>query len=107
LLARFRAIIAQLASTSGFVTTSAVLQHEVTHIQFAGAIDDRTTYGVDRIALLDTPQDMHRNVALWIQRINHESVSGVNGFFVAKIKHDKVVVNLCDSQQLLAELVLM
>jgi hypothetical protein len=75
------------------VSTTTILQHQLTHVGLAAAVQNGLAGGKHGVLLLHAPQHVDGDIALWKQRINHEAVGGKNGLFVAQVQHHQVLVD--------------
>lgn len=102
-----RARVVDLAGAGRRMSAAAVSEAGRPDIDRRASVDDRLADREDGVLLLETPNYMHRDPALREQGVDHESIAGVDGFLVAKIKDDEVSVDGGATQDLLTKLGLM
>src|SRR4051794_3071144 len=76
-------LVLDLARAGRLVAPAAVLEHQRADVRARRAIEDRLADGEHRVLLLEAPQDVHRDVALGEQRVEHEAVGRVDDLLAA------------------------
>ena len=90
-----------LACSGGLVSATAITGAQLADVRAARSVKNGLANREHGILLLISPQDMDRDIAHREQRIHDKPIGCVNGFLVAKIQHNQVVVNARTTRDLL------
>ena len=101
---RLSGVARHLARAGGRMAATAVLQTQFANVDLGRASEDRLADGEHRVLAAESPQQVHRDIALRIERIHHEAVAGVDRILAAQIDDHRVAVDPGAAPQLRFEL---
>lgn len=78
-------IVGHLTGTSCEMSTPTVLEHDFADIDSACTVQNGFANGKNGILLFKPPQNMHGDLALGVQGINHEAIGTPDGVFLPQI----------------------
>jgi len=70
-----------------------VFEAQFTHVGIGVAIKDRLADGEDGVLPLEFLHDVDGDIALGGQRVDEETIGGIDGFLVAQIQYHQVVMH--------------
>src|SRR5207247_2173065 len=78
-------VVLDLAGAGVLVPAAGVLEAEVPDVGLGAAVQDRLADRERGVHLLQAPQHVDRDVALRVERVDHEPVPGEDGLLVAQV----------------------
>ena len=86
-------VVVDLTGAGRMVAAAAVGEHQFADVGLAAAVKNGLAGGEDGVLLLEAPHLVDGDVALGEEGVNHEAVGGEDGFFVAQVEHNQILVH--------------
>ena len=85
------------------MTAAAVAEAELADIDVGGLVEYRLADHNGGVLLAEAPCDVHGDLCVRVEGVDHEAVAGVDYLLVAQVEHDDLAVHLRDALKLRLE----